>query len=374
MSEKFSLKDYLFNEEKVQYLARLLAEVDKQFQKEEFVNEVMSRLLVLELKDRIRWIAKVLERYLPKEYEVAVATIVKSLPLPLDPTRTDDDFGDFIFAPFGEYVVVNGCMEERLETSLNVLKELTMRFSMEDAIRTFLRALPKETLAEMKRWVQHDNYHVRRLVSEGTRPRLPWSGRVDIPWSVRREFLTTLHADNTRYVVRSVANHLNDEAKENQEGVLEVLKEWHKSKTQDEKELAWLTRHALRTLIKNGHIETLQFLGYESGWVKVVDFSVTPEIMQAGERITLHLTIESTVDTLALIDYRIGFVKKNGERAEKVFKWTEKSLKKGGQLLLTKSHHLKADSTTFKLYHGEHTVSIQINGEVLDTKTFVLKK
>jgi 3-methyladenine DNA glycosylase AlkC len=372
MSEPFLLKGYLFNESTVLYLAHLLQRSDPLFPVQLYTQTVLSRFPDLSLKERITWMAEVLERYVPCEYEAAVAVLQAALPPPLEPTRTDDDFGDFIFAPFGEYVVRNGCTKERLQISLNTLRELTMRFSMEDSVRYFLRAFPTETLAEMDTWVQDENYHVRRLVSEGMRPRLPWSGRVSIPWTVRREFLTTLHADRARYVVRSVANHLNDEAKENPDGVLEVLREWQSAKMQSEKELTWLIRHALRTLIKDGHTGALQFLGYESGRVKIINFSVTPLTVLAGERIALHLALESKTSTRVLIDYRIGFVKKSGERTAKVFKWTERSLKIGEKLSLIKPHHFKADATTFTLYPGEHTVSVQINGEVLVTKKFQL--
>lgn len=372
MSEKFSLKDYLFNEEKVRYLAGLLATADKKFREEEFVEEVVSKFPQLELKNRIRWMAEVLERHLPREYEAAVAVILKSLPPPLDPTKSDDDFGDFIFAPFGEYVARNGCTKDRLKISLGALRELTMRFSMEDSVRYFLRAFPSETLAEMRTWASDGNYHIRRLVSEGTRPRLPWSGRVDILWVVRKELLTLLHSDPTRYVVRSIANHLNDEAKDNPDGVIEVLRAWQRLGKQDEKELTWLTKHALRTLIKNGHKETLEFLGYGAGEVTIREFVVTPKTIKAGEKITFSITVESSTELSVLIDYRIGFVKKNGVLAEKTFKWTEKKLSAKESLPLTKNHHLKANATTFTLYPGEHTVIIQVNGEVIATETFLL--
>jgi len=372
MNEKFSLKDHLFNEVKVRYLAEQIARVHEPFLAQQFVTEVMGRLLILELKDRIRWIAEVLEKHLPTDYEIAVAIVTKALPPPLDPNQTDGDFGDFIFAPFGEYVVRRGCTKERLAVSLISLRELTMRFSMEDAIRYFLRAFPAETLKIMHQWVHDDNYHVRRLVSEGTRPRLPWSGRVEIPWAVRRKLLTLLHSDVTRYVVRSVANHLNDEAKENPHGVLAVVAEWQQANKATQKELMWLTRHALRTLIKIGHPDTLEFLGYHAGQVHMVEFAVSPSVVRMGERVSLKAEITSQTDVLVLIDYRIGFVKKTGECTDKVFKWTIRSVKKAEPLILNKTHLLKADATTFKLYPGEHTLAVQINGEVHATTKFIL--
>ncbi|MCU0677984.1 MAG: hypothetical protein MUF19_00145 [Candidatus Pacebacteria bacterium] len=373
MAEKFSLKDHLFNESKVHYLVSLLTAADKNFDGKGFEREVMSKLLTLELKDRIRWIADVLTRHLPADYKKAVAVIVRALPPPLDPMNTDDDFGEFILAPFGEYVAREGCTKKHLELSLDTLRELTMRFSMEDSIRYFLRAFPKETLKVMKTWVRDDNYHVRRLVSEGTRPLLLWSGRVPLTTADTLPLLTTLHADRTRYVTRSIANHLNDIAKKEPTVVIETLSQWQKLGKQGARELTWMTKHALRTLIKQGHSDTLKLLGYDSVDYSVDRFSVTATEVQAGEMVSFAVIITATANTSLLIDYVIHFVKKNNITAPKVFKWKIVSLKAGDELKLAKNHRLKADATTFTLYPGEHTIELQINGHICARKTFQLR-
>jgi hypothetical protein len=213
MKKKFSLKDHLFNRKKVEYLAGLFVVSDKKFKEKEFVEEVMTKLLKLELKERIVWIAQVLERYLPQDFSAASKVIVKALPAELDSSNTDDDFGDFIFAPLGEYVVRNGLSKKHLKDSFFVLHELTRRFSMEDAMRAFLNEFPKETLKVYAQWAKDKNYHVRRLVSESTRPFLPWSRRVGLKSVDTLPLLHLLHTDKTRFVTRSVANHLNDIAK-----------------------------------------------------------------------------------------------------------------------------------------------------------------
>ncbi len=372
MIEKFSLKDHLFNEGKVKYLAGLLRDASADFDSTSFVRDVMQELLNLELKDRIRYIARVLAKYLPNDYETATAIIVRSLPPPLDPTKTDDDFGDFIFAPFGEYVATVGCTSERLDVSLQALREITMRFSMEDAIRSFLRAFPTETISTLRKWATDDNYHVRRLVSEGTRPLLPWSGRVPQTAEETLPLLTTLHADSTRYVTRSVANHLNDIAKQDPDLVIKTLVDWQRAGKQNEKELTWMTKHALRTLIKNGHADTLALLGYADTDFVVNSFSVSPESIRGGEVMSLDATLTTTADTNLLIDYIIHFVKKNGSTAPKVFKWKTLSLKAGEQITFKKNHRLKADVTTFTLYRGVHNVELQINGQIVGQTAFHL--
>lgn len=372
MTEKFSLKDHLFNETKVRYLGRLLGAASRDIDEEAFVAEMMERLLGLELKERIRYIAEVLDRHLPGDFDAAVALMLASLPPPLDPTKADDDFGDFIFAPLGEYVATHGCTIDRLETSLGALEELTMRFSMEDALRYFLRAFPTETLVRCQRWATHHNYHVRRLVSEGTRPLLPWSGRVPLTTADTLPLLTTLHADSTRYVTRSVANHLNDIAKKESSVVIETLRQWQNAGKQDARELTWMTKHALRTLIKQGHADTLTLLGYDSATYVVKSFVVTAAEIRTGEVLSIETTITATADTNLLVDYVIHFVKKNGTTAPKVFKWKTVSLKEGESLHLTKKHRLKADATTFTLYPGEHKVEIQINGQSASKQRFTL--
>ena len=150
------------------------------------------------------------------------------------------------------------------DRALDLLHAATQRFSMEFYIRPFLNRWPKETLARLALWARDDNYHVRRLVSEGTRPKLPWAKAVKLSTDQRLPFLDALHADGTRFVTRSVANHLNDLAKEEPATVVTVLKDWAKQGRQTPKELAWMTRHALRTLIKDGDAGALAVLGYRS--------------------------------------------------------------------------------------------------------------
>mgnify|MGYP000939317218 CR=1 FL=1 len=372
MTEKFSLKDHLFNKKRVAYLASLLAAADKNFDAKKFEKQVTSKLLELELKDRIRWIAAVLADHLPKDYEKAVAIIIKALPPPLDPTKTDDDFGEFILAPFGEYVATHGVTKDCLDVSLEAIKELTKRFSMEDAIRYFLRAFPTETLKVMTTWAIDATCHVQRLVSEGTRPLLPWSGRVPLSSADTSPLLNTLHADKTRYVTRSVANHLNDIAKKEPQVVVDTLRHWQKMGKQDQHELIWMTKHALRTLIKQGHTDTLTLLGYDSAAYVVKNFAVAATEIRAGEVVSFETTITATADTNLLIDYVMHFVKKNGTTAPKVFKWKMVTLKVGEELILTKNHRLKADATTFTLYPGEHMVELQINGTKTLSKTFTI--
>lgn len=369
----FSLKDHLFNEMTVSYLATLLHEAEPTFKSVAFKRQVLAQLPALELKDRIRFIATTLSEYLSPDYPTAVAHILKALPPPLDPSKTDNDFGSFIFAPLGEYIVRNGLREQYLRLSLTALRELTMRFSMEDAIRPFINTFPDKTLAELSQWTKDGNYHVRRLVSEGTRPMLPWSGRLTIDPQRVVPFLETLYADPTRYVTRSVANHLNDLSKTNPELVLELCTKWQKEKKQTPAELAWLTKHALRTLLKRGDQAALGQLGYTAKPpVKVTDFKLSAKTIKVGERLGFTFEIAAKADVKLLINYKIDFVKSNGSHAAKVYRVKVLQLIAGESASLCKQHRFVKNSTTLTFYAGVHHVTLQINGQDIVSLPFTL--
>ena len=171
----FSLKDQLFNAEKVGWLAAQFSSATKNFAVDRFQKDILHLFPELELKERIAHITTVLHKHLPDSYPVALQIVLDALPPELDPSLSDDDFGDFIIAPLGHFVATYGRSPEHLEMSLNALCEITKRFSAEDAIRYFINDYPNETLRFLNECARHQNYHVRRLASEGTRPKLPWA-------------------------------------------------------------------------------------------------------------------------------------------------------------------------------------------------------
>ena len=232
-TERFSLKDHLFNEETVGRLAAMFDASYRAFDRDGFETDVFAAMPSLELKQRITMIADFLAAQLPEEFEEAAGVIGMALPPPLDPSLSDDDFGEFIIAPLGDYVARWGIGHENYQTSIDLLKELTMRFSMEGYIRPFLAEYPDETLSTLTTWADDPNYHVRRLVSEGTRPMLPWAPRIPIDVELPIPMLDKLHADPTRYVTRSVANHLNDISKINSALAISTLERWKQAGLQD---------------------------------------------------------------------------------------------------------------------------------------------
>ena len=183
-AQRIPLKDQLFTREKVELIASEIERAHPAFRADEFLTAVVARFPQLELKGRIDWIATCLEWHLPRDLRRAVGVLVRSLAAPADPNLSDGDFGDFIYAPYAEYVARHGCTAEDLDFSLAALREITTRFSAEFRIRPFLDLFPGQVLATLQVWTEDAHYHVRRLGSEGTRPRLPWALSLTLPHDV----------------------------------------------------------------------------------------------------------------------------------------------------------------------------------------------
>lgn len=357
MSQGFSLKDQLFNAEKVAYLGGLFDPVPG-FDRDAFQSHVMSRMLDLELKQRIDWIAECLATALPGDLGTVGPAIRTALPPPLDPTRKDDDFGDFIFAPLGEWVVAKGL--DTPEAALDLIEEITQRFSMEWPIRPFLNHHPDLTLARMDEWARHSNYHVRRLVSEGTRPKLPWGQSVSLDIAAPLAFLDHLHADPTRYVTRSVANHLNDITKQDPDLAMDRLEAWRDEARQSAKELDWITAHALRGLIKAGNPRAMAMLGFDPQAQVTVTLTL-PETARINDMLPIAIQLTGPAGTPVLVDYAIDFIRPSGKIGTKVFKLKQGKLGKSG-LTLAKTHRLKGGASTFTLVPGPHRLQVLVNG------------
>ncbi len=373
LEKQFSLKDLLFNEKKVKQLAIEIKAVYPEFAANVFTRTVLKAFPEQELMERIRGIRDTLRDFLPPDYEKALTIILKALPEELDHTKNDNDFGDFIYAPYSYFVATYGCTQKHVHLSLNALKEITKRFSAEGALRDFINAFPKETLAAVEKWSKDKNYHIRRLASEGTRPNLPWAKKIKIEPALLAPVLTTLHQDKTRYVVRSVANHMNDLTKVNPKLAIRLLKEWKKAKLQNDKELDYLIRHALRSLIKAGNSDALSLLGFDTKAIKVSQFKLERDEIKVGESLSFSFMLHSTDETPQniLLDYVIYFLKANGKLAPKTFKLGKLKLEPKSKSLIKKSHSLKMMSTR-TLYSGTHELVLQINGQTLGKKKFHL--
>jgi 3-methyladenine DNA glycosylase AlkC len=372
--EKFSLKDELFNATKVQKVAQEIKAVHSSFDTEAFSDEVLASFPELELKERMYHMRDMFKKYLPSDYVEATNILIEALPKELDTNKYDNDFGDFIYAPYSEFVVAYGCCDEHLDFSLHALRKMTKRFSVEFAIRGFINHYPKETLAMLGQCALSCNYHERRLASEGLRIKLPWAKKITLDYHEAMQLLEKLYYDKTRYVTRSVANHLNDISKIDALLVIETLKRWKSTKRQEPKEMDYIINHALRTLVKQGNEEALSLLGYEKyPEIVVGELKLLSSSVKVGEALVFDVTIEAKKDVKLMIDYLIHFQTKLGALSTKVHKLKKLELKKGESIILQKKHLFRANMSTRTLYSGEHKVELQINGTIVKSKIFNLK-
>ena len=373
MEKAFSLKDALFNQQKVAYLASLIKSAYAEFADRQFVSQIVKELPNLELKQRIVAIGKQLEKHLPNDYLSALNIIVVALPAELDANKTDNDFGDFIFAPLSDFIAQNGLQTKYLEHSFNALAQITKRFSCEHAIRYFINQHPKQTFAFMQSMSRSDNYHQRRLASEGLRPKLPWGIGIDFDYKKAVSILDNLYFDNTRFVVRSVANHLNDIAKIDADLVLQILQKWRLDNQQkNQKELDFLTQHALRTLVKQSYIPALELLGYQANpAITVNDFKISNQQICLGDYLIFSFQIKAQSKQQLMLDYKIIYPTKTQKQSTKVFKIKKLILIKNNAVFIEKKHLFKL-MTSKKLYAGNYQIQLQINGKIFAQDGFVL--
>lgn len=258
-------------------------------------------------------------------------------------------------------------------TAMSTLKEMTKRFTTEFAIRYLIQAQPKQAIALLTLWLDDDNYHVRRLISEGSRPRLPWGIQLNefiTDPSPLLPLLEALKDDEQLYVRRSVANNMNDIAKDHPELVATQASSWLKK---ENKQRLQLVKHACRTLIKKGNLTILTALGFKDVDLKSVNLLLSKPALMFGESIALQLTLVSNTnqDQKINIDYQIHHQKANGTTSPKVFKWKAITLKADETLNISKKHTIK-HITTRTYYPGVHKVDILVNGRVMCSNAFDL--
>jgi 3-methyladenine DNA glycosylase AlkC len=371
--EKFSLKDHLYHPEKIRDLGTRLQSVDSKFPKEKFISAVLGKFPELELKDRIRWITKVLRECLPENYEKALRILLEALPEPCDPDLSDGDFGDFIYAPFSEYVASFGCNSKDLELSLNALREITKRFSAEFGIRPFLHQFPKQTLKKLYEFTEDPHYHVRRLASEGTRPNLPWGGKINLPISETLPILNNLYSDSTRYVTRSVANHMNDLSKIEKDIVYQTLKRWSRTGKQSHSEMDFIIKHSLRTSIKEGDPIALSMLGIPTKPSALIMNPKFPRKVFLNESGTLSFQLKTKKPETIILDYTLHYQNKSGRMDRKRnFKIKTIQAQTLENLTIAKEIHFPEKISTRVLYPGKHLLELRINGISVHSLPFEL--
>ncbi len=361
-----------FNEHAVDAIASMVATAQPSFDRQKFVHLSVDGLDALELLPRAKHIALALEQTLTVPANEGLDIITRSLP-PVVHVEENHDFTSFVFLPFTFYIHKHG--PKYFDAGIHACYEITQRFTAEYCIRPFLEAHTERTLAVLDEWTSDKSHHVRRLVSEGTRPRLPWAARLPMfqsdPWPVIR-LLDKLKDDSSLYVRRSVANNLNDVGKDNPHVLTSVCAAWWKGASA---ERMWVVRHALRSLIKQGNTTALSILGYgNDATIRIQNVDVSPSSPTIGDTITIEFTVVNTAHVIqrCLVDLVVHFVKANGSTSPKVFKLAEMELEPEGERRLRKSISLK-QHTTRTHYPGTHSLDVQVNGVRSALGTFTVR-
>jgi 3-methyladenine DNA glycosylase AlkC len=337
-----------------------------------FTKGLEAAIAPLELKQRMQLIADRLEAGLPAHppalFEILTAALSNG---------ESDTTGlrGFLVWPLTEIVARRGL--NHFEESMSALEQMTRRFTAEFAIRPFLRQHRDRTLRQLTRWCKHPDEHVRRLVSEGSRPLLPWGG--NLPELLKPPFptldlLEQLRRDPSDYVRLSVSNHLNDFSKHHPELVVATLQRWL-AETPDDARLQKIARHACRTLLKSGHPAALTLHGYGSAKSLTLEsFTLASQSVILGESLEFQIRIRnsSRKPLRVMFDYAIHHLKANGSHSPKVFKGRVCEIAPG-QLWTIEGRHPIRPITT-RVYHpGLHHFEPRINGQAHPALSFTLK-
>ena len=375
MAELF--KDQFFNPETIGAMADHLLRCAPDFERSDFVRSAKKGLHGLELMQRSAQITKALHQFLPADFEKAAEILLGTLhpeeKRDISDLETDaNGLAGFIVLPMSVFVAEAG--QDHFELSMSLLKAMTKCFSSEFAIRFFLLKDLKRTLRVLNKWVVDENYHVRRLVSEGSRPRLPWAMRLPVLMkdpSPLFPLLEKIKADPELYVRRSVANNLNDIAKDHPDRVIRTAKSWQGNSA----ETNWVIKHGCRTLLKQGRPEALALFGFGPVGLKGkvrLNLDKTKICLGAKLEFEFKADVAKGKNQKLRLEYVIDFVKANGKTSTKVFQISEKG-RVGDAINFTRSHKF-TELTTRKHYAGVHTLTVIVNGQKAAFADFELKK
>lgn len=347
----------------VRDMASQLKRAWPRFDAKRFEQLALAGLDEFEMKARAMHIASALEETLPQDFEAAAEILQTSIQAGL---------AKWALWPAGEYIARRGLTQP--ERALEVLHTLTQNFTAEWAIRPFIVQHPATTFSTLMKWVHDESPHVRRLVSEGSRPRLPWGMQIKsliADPSPTLPLLDALMDDESDYVRKSVANHLNDIAKDHPNLVAEWV-EKHLPNASPQRRT--LLRHASRTLIKGGDTRILSAFGHGGKFCGGALLAIVPSRIKLGEAITLDVTLQPTGKTpqSLVIDYAVHHVKANGGTSPKVFKGWTLDLPAAKTRALRKVHAIKP-ITTRHYFSGTHRIELLINGRVVAEARFELK-
>ena len=331
------------------------------FEKQPFINTIFDhQWQQKELKARLTFIAQTLHQFLPQNFKESTSILKQVAP----------HFSSYEAMFFPAFVEIYGLNE--YQTSIDTLAVLTQFSSAEFAVRPFIIKYPEKMMAQMLKWAEHENYHVRRLASEGCRPRLPWACALPefkLDPTMILPILEKLKDDNEDYVYRSVANNLNDISKDNPLIVVNIAQRWLQDAPS--KNRTWLVKHACRGLLKSAEPTVLTLFGFASPkHIQLQQLQVDESVCLGNKLNFSFLLSSSTTLGKCRLEFAIGFMKKNGKQADKIFKMSESEITSNTKLF-NKQFSFKAISTR-KYYLGTHQLCLILNGVKMATQDFEL--
>ncbi|MBV1876783.1 MAG: DNA alkylation repair protein [Pseudomonadales bacterium] len=339
----------------VERLAKAIGVQQPTFPQAGFVTSVLDQSWSnRELKDRMKHIRGCIQAALDLPYEQSLAILKPA----------SQGFGGFEGMLFPDFVEAYGL--NNWDASMVALAHFTQSSSAEFAVRPFILQAPELMMQQMLEWSEHSSEHVRRLATEGCRPRLPWAQALPLfkqDPALIMPILDNLHNDTSLYVRRSVANNLNDIAKDNPAIVID----WVSRFKGQNKETDWLIRHGCRTLLKQAHPEALKLFGFaapdhiEVALVEVQGLH-SSDVVSIGDNLYFSIKL-SCPESFGLlrVEYAIDYMKANGKQARKIFKLAEGDWHQTEKTLQRK--HSFRQMSTRKHYPGQHNLAIIINGE-----------
>jgi len=349
--------------------SEILSTLIPSFNRQLFVEEIFTEgFKQMELKERMRHTTLVLHQFLPADYTKATK-VIETLIIKLRAEQFGEYSLVFMFLP--DYIETYGL--DHYDDSVKALELVTQFISCEFAVRPFILKYGQRMIDQMVKWSLHESHHVRRLASEGSRPRLPWA--MALP-ALKKDpsailpILENLKNDPGEWVRRSVANNLNDIAKDNPEIVLDIAAKWKGFS----KETDAVIKHGCRTLLKQGHLEILKFYNLDSSNLAVADFKVlTPEV-GLGDYLSFSFGVinNHTAPLTVRLEYAIYYRKQNGQLSRKVFKISERICQPAEIITVIRRQSFKM-ITTRKFYEGEHKIAIVVNGVEQQPEPFVLQ-
>jgi 3-methyladenine DNA glycosylase AlkC len=336
-----------------------LVSVYPKFDRAGFDRRLVRDLSGLELKARVDFTARLLHGFLPEDYARSLSILVRAV-------KRDPGVEGFPLWPVTHFVMLYGTDIRDYEASMEALKFLTTRFTAEWAVRPFFMLHREKTLRLFREWASDENEHVRRWVSEGSRPLLPWGPRLvdffeEPKWGL--ELLEVLKHDESEYVRKSVANHLNDFSKKHPDRVVRTLRRWKKEAPEAHmKKVDWVARHATRTLLKQGHVGAMALQGLKPIQARITGVRFKSKKIAMGEALEMTFRLSTDSNGKAMIDYAIHHRKANGSLQPKVFKHSVREVRESNDQNLLLKHAFRPISTR-KYYSGTHAIEIFVNGQ-----------